>query len=191
MTITKITTYEDDAVEEVGSKLSELPELVAFLHAYAGSVQGVEDDGWATLTEGLFDVANCEGVQLNRIGEIIGQPRWDLTDADYRKTLRARVTANISKGTPEGLLLVLTELLGDRVYTYNRVVTGYAEISWQIAPYSGEQTELNVVALIQDAKPVGCTIALSEEDTSITPPFIFGSTGEGWGEMALATRRLL
>lgn len=183
--------YQAEAVQLVGSKLAELPSLVALLESYAAQVQALEDDAWDVLTEAGFDIEDAEGVQLDRIGSIIGQPRWDLSDADYRNLLRARIVANVSKGTPEDLISLLTALLGERVYTYARSGIAYAQITWSINPLSSDQTVLNILDLVQVAKPVGCTIALAETDSSVVDPFVFGSSGDGWGLMQLATRRLI
>lgn len=52
------------------------------------------------------------GEQLDRIGKIVGEPRWTDDDEQYRVTLRARVLINRSNGTaPE--MIAIAALLGD------------------------------------------------------------------------------
>ena len=61
-----------------------------------------------TVTDNATDPAYGigRGLQLDRIGRIVGQPRGLATDAEYRPLLGARVLANRSCGGPATLLQV-------------------------------------------------------------------------------------
>jgi hypothetical protein len=54
-----------------------------------------------------------EGVVLDTIGAVIGQPRGGLSDDVYRRYLRARISANSSHGTVPHILRVLRLILLD------------------------------------------------------------------------------
>lgn len=193
MSAEHITTYADDAVELVGSKLKEIPELEAFLRAYAGAAQQVEDDAWAVMTEGLFDIAVCVGVQLGRIGAIIGQPRWGRDDAGYRNLLNARILANNSKGTPEDLISVVLKIFGGIIESveYQRFGVATAGLSVNVTELIDPVAEVDAQLFVVDSKPVGTNVLLlAQTVTTITPQFLFGSTGDGWGAMVLNTQSM-
>lgn len=193
MSIAHLTTYEQDAVDLVGSKLSEIPELVALLHAYAGASQASEDDAWSVITEALFDIVENVGVQLDRVGAIIGQPRWSREDGDYRNLLNARILANNSKGTPEDLISVLLKLFDGIIVSveYQRFGVASAGLSVNVTELIDPDAEVDAQSFVTDSKPVGTNILLlAQTVTAITPQFIFGSTGDGWGVMALNTQSM-
>ncbi len=73
--------------------------------------QDVEDAGQSLLT--LWDIANSEGANLDRIGRAIGQKRLGTDDPTYRLYLFARVVSNKSTGTPENIYAVMRALFGD------------------------------------------------------------------------------
>lgn len=52
------------------------------------------------------------GVQLDRIGRLVGQPRSGADDESYRFYLRARIAANRSNGTVNDLIRVFKAMLG-------------------------------------------------------------------------------
>ena len=52
------------------------------------------------------------GVQLDRIGRLVGQPRSGADDESYRYYLRARIAANRSNGTVDDLIRVFKAKLG-------------------------------------------------------------------------------
>lgn len=59
-----------------------------------------------------ISIADGAGEQLDRVGVIVGEPRWTADDDAYRITLRARVLINRSNGTaPE--MIAIAALLGD------------------------------------------------------------------------------
>lgn len=72
--------------------------------------QALEDAAQQLLS--LFSIDDSEGVQLDILGRVVGQPRNSVSDALYRVYLRARILANRSTGTVEDLYRVLNALLG-------------------------------------------------------------------------------
>lgn len=72
--------------------------------------QDVEDATQTLLT--LLDIDASEGVQLDVIGRIVGQPRTGVDDPTYRLYLRARILANRSTGTVENIYAVMRALFG-------------------------------------------------------------------------------
>ena len=60
----------------------------------------------------MTSIDSSEGVQLDIIGRIVGQPRGGQVDATYRRMLRAQVLALKSEGTVAHLVAVLRAFLG-------------------------------------------------------------------------------
>lgn len=192
MTTIKITTYVADAIELIGSYLNQIPELVTILSSYSGEAQALEDDLWDVLTGAGLSIDDSEGVQLDRIGKLIGQPRWDRSDADYRRLLTGRILVNSSTGTPEDLISIIQSIVGPVVITYERPgATAQAALSWESGVATSVDDERALVAFIEAGKPAGVCINLNETDTTVTPAFAFGTSGAGWGLMALDVRRMV
>lgn len=74
------------------------------LRVWLSGVQGLEYALQQLYTERNID--NAIGAQLDVLGVIVGQPRNGLIDDTYRRHIRARISANRSKGTLKDLLTV-------------------------------------------------------------------------------------
>jgi len=58
----------------------------------------------------MREIRYAQGIQLDGIGEIVGQARNGLSDDLYRETIYDRIFINISSGVPEIILTVLKTL---------------------------------------------------------------------------------
>lgn len=93
------TVWAKLVVQTVGSGRAALADLfVAFLALW--SIDPITDDP----NSPYYGVGR--GVQLDRIGKILGQLRGAATDEEYRPILRARVLANKSSGGPDEIINV-------------------------------------------------------------------------------------
>lgn len=72
--------------------------------------QDLEDAAQTLLT--MLDIEASEGVQLDVIGRLVGQPRNGVDDPTYRLYLSARVLANKSTGTVDDIFKVMRALFG-------------------------------------------------------------------------------
>lgn len=81
--------------------------LVDFLASWTQELE----DATQTLNT-LLDIDNSEGVQLDNLGKIVGQPRLGYADADYRFLIKARIATNRSTGTPEDVYSIFRAFLG-------------------------------------------------------------------------------
>lgn len=104
----KITDHDARLKSLLPSQYAGLPNWEAYLTAFAKVIQGAEDDGYKFLTE--LALPNAVGVQLDGLGEILGEERKGRNDDDYRAFLGIRVTINISRGEPETLISVLAAI---------------------------------------------------------------------------------
>lgn len=85
--------------------------LQQYLQALAARCQATEEG----LSQLLLNrrIGSAIGAQLDVLGKIVGQARGSLSDADFRRYIRARVVANASSGTVEDVLRVIDGVLND------------------------------------------------------------------------------
>lgn len=73
-------------------------------------------------------IDDAVGSQLDVLGDIVGQRRGGMADADYRRLIRARISVNRSKGTVEDVLKVARLVVNDDTVTYEVDNQGYATV---------------------------------------------------------------
>lgn len=105
MPLTQITDYEARALDRLAAQFSGKPRIAAILNALSAEVQQVEDMLFDLLNKRSID--GGEGVQLDKLGTIVGQPRQSRTDAEYRVALRARIRINLAQGQPEEIIAAI------------------------------------------------------------------------------------
>lgn len=124
-------------------------------------------------------VDTAEGVQLDTIGSIVGQDRGGLSDADYRRYIRARVAANKSRGVQEDLLTVAFLVVYDGTVTYTLKNEGTATARLTIG--GGAITD-SVAAILYEfvSAAVAAGVRIVVEWSTYTPASTFTlDTGPG------------
>jgi hypothetical protein len=109
-----MNTVEDPTVTAIDLLLSEYkgqPLYEALIGADAALAKNLYDL-LVDVRLKILSIADAEGEGLDRIGKIVGEPRWTTDDDEYRLTLRAAVLVNRSNGTLPQLLKIL-RLLAD------------------------------------------------------------------------------
>lgn len=110
MTIEHVTNHKEQMLARLMYAFRNRPNITALLTVIASRYQGVEDALFQLVSERGIETG--EGVQLDVIGKIVGQPRGDSADDDaYRLRLKARMRANQSSGTGPDILDVFATLL--------------------------------------------------------------------------------
>lgn len=103
-TITFVTSYTANH-EEIGlSRLLEQykgqPIIEALIKSYiTNQIQDLEDTLVQLAT--VLSIPLSSGVQLDNIGDIVGQPRQGFDDVKYRRILTAKIGQNVSQGDIE------------------------------------------------------------------------------------------
>ncbi len=135
--------------------------------------QDTEDAAQSLLT--LWDIANSEGVNLDRIGRAIGQKRLGSDDATYRLYLFARVLANKSSGTPEEIYSVMRALFGTTAGP--RYYGGFVKaFSIRIAGAILTRAQaLIAAAFLHDSKEAGARATLEWQEYADSLMFEFAS----------------
>lgn len=90
--------HEDRGPLRFLQQFKEKPKLEAWLRTYLRQVQKLEAAVWEVVDLRLLD--NATGIQLDRIGRIVGRGRGDMVDEVYRQAIRAQIRINRSEGTP-------------------------------------------------------------------------------------------
>lgn len=87
------------------------PNIEAILNSYLVQAQEIENMLFDLLI--LRRLEEAEGVQLDGIGDIVGELRLGKDDTDYRAAIFGRVRRNRSNGKAEELLFLFELILGD------------------------------------------------------------------------------
>jgi hypothetical protein len=101
----KGTLWAPNLADMLGAGANELQAAgVAMLSLW--SIDTITDDD----TSPAYGIGR--GVQLDRIGRLVGQARAGADDEHFRYYLRARIAANRSRGTVDDLIRVFQAMLG-------------------------------------------------------------------------------
>ncbi len=85
-----------------------LPNLDAFVHALGDQLNDVEEFFAQLLTLQTLELS--VGVQLDRLGVLLGQGRNALSDSDYRTLLQTRIIQYQAQGTVEEIIQAILAL---------------------------------------------------------------------------------
>lgn len=189
MTVEQITDHAAAAVARMPSQHRDKTRTSAFVSALAAPAQDTETALWALLTERSVDVA--VGAQLDRLGVVVGEPRNGETDDDvYRRRIRARISANESRGTAADIIRVARALVYDDAAQI--VITpGYpAAYSVEIAGVAVDEEVAAVAApMLRDATSAGVRVILEYSPVAPEEAFTFDG-GEGLGFLEANTESL-
>lgn len=97
MRSTQITIHETDALNRLLYQYKGKPYIDSLIKDICTTQIQELEDAIIPLFNRL-DIDASEGVQLDEIGEIVGQSRLGLLDATYRLFLKAKIGANVSEG---------------------------------------------------------------------------------------------
>lgn len=109
-----LDTIEADGVAAVMRALREKPALRAFLAPWLAQVQQSESAAWALYGLAIDDSSDAA---LDQVGEVLAVTRPSgMTDAVFRRVLRAAVIALRSSGTGDELLRACEALVGSTAF---------------------------------------------------------------------------
>jgi len=172
------------------------PKLLAVVDAYAAQLQALDDAGQALTmilsidpitddTESpLYGVGR--GVQLQRIGRIVGQPYTGEPDDLYRLRLRARIKVNKSSGTPEELYAVYQALEAGAGHARIEPAPPAGLVFHANDPYNPAEAAL-LLGFLSDARDAGVRLWLEWQAVPDANAFAFASAdyaGDGFGTTA-------
>lgn len=100
--------YEDIALRRITSVFEEKTGIRALVGNVPKELTSLEETADQVRDERSVDLA--VGVQLDKVGAIVDEPRLGRDDDEYRQAIKYRIFANNSKGTPTNLIQGLKAL---------------------------------------------------------------------------------
>jgi hypothetical protein len=144
------------------------PRISGELESFLTQVQKLEDVTLEVIL-GIWPLT-AVGNQLDILGEIVGQPRGELTDDQYRVFILGRVFINKSKGkTPE--VYELLRILGIEAPI---LLSEYYPCAQEIEIYDTDLGE-QIAALVFDWKPGGVSMTFKYSEVDSDHVFRFSS----------------
>ena len=104
--ITKNRQLNEEGLALFIDRYKNKPRMAALLTIFMNQIQDLEDALFELITDRTIDAAI--GVQLDILGDIVGQPdRAGLSDDNYRTIIRARIKVNRSDGHGDQMIEIL------------------------------------------------------------------------------------
>ena len=164
------------AVDSLPSRYLDAVNFRALVQVYANAFQAI--DNVALQLEAQGGITDAEGVQLDQIGQLIGQPRpggafpGGVDDAQYRRYLYARQAVNNSHGTAPELVTILQLLLGDQLtwaWPVDTPPAAFVLSIWVTSPLEDWQKQM-VIEFMTQAKAAGVGMRII---VAVTPIFAY------------------
>lgn len=179
----QITDHNEVALSRYTYQYTEAGTLQALTTLWAERMQALEDAAWSVLTERW--IAPAAGVQLDELGDIVGEPRLGRTDETYRDALEVRISINRSGGEPERIIEFLTRIAGANQVLYQEVYPAKIEL------FVGGDVSLEQAQRVREIVPAAVgTIYISESGGEL--PFGTSELGspdptdvDGFGELGI------
>lgn len=190
-----VLDHADRGVDFLLAQFKDKPRIEAFLRVLLAQVQDLEDALWDLYTLRTLDTA--EGVQLDGLGDIVGEPRAARTDTVYRRFIRVRILVNLSNGLAEELYAIgLLALAGSpspilKIWEhFPKAMT--MELLTSI--YAADVTAEQMMGLFRQAKDGGTKLRFVFATSAAASGFIWGDsslglvadTARGWGSYGSA-----
>ena len=182
--------HEGVALTELLSQFNSdaKPNINGLTVGLMGEVQVVEDNTLDLREDRLLSTAI--GAQLDVFGRLVGEPRGDLTDDQYRRFIQARIMANLAEGTPDELLAIWTIIAGPKTTGTTADYTRMGVAAYMLNIVRDGLLTAAEIAKIQDffddISPAGVGYGLVVGNGTGDGPFRFDS-GPGFdtGKLAL------
>ena len=162
------------------------PNLEAMVSVFTERTQALEDSVWLLYTERWLDTA--DGVQLDALGEIVGQDREGRDDATYRLWIRARMYVNRSTGTPDDTMNVLALVAPD---AEGVTLTEDPPASYRVFAYNIDDDLSEAIGqILRKVKPAGVNMQFQSSEFDVDHLFtlapsttlVTGDSDKGFGD---------
>lgn len=179
-----IESHCEEALARLLSQFTQSTRLRALVCALADQADPVEQNLWDV--QAYRSINTATGLQLDRLGILLGLPREGATDADYRRFLRAKTLANNSAGHADTLIQILELLDNGYAPTEINLREDFPAVAVLHCLVDEGDNVLGeyFVRFLRQAKAVGTRVILHFEedgptlfqwDAGANPP------GSGWG----------
>lgn len=170
---TQITTHEADALKRLLEQYKDKDNLAGVLTAFNEQIQDLEDAIFGLF--GKLDITNVGGSQLDRLGNIVGQDRLGLSDADYRLFIYAKIATNNSQGTAEEVMSIFKLITQSTSVQYFDLYPAAIQIMGDGSIPAGLED------FLKQTIDTACVAGVSVDLTGFfddSDPFFFGETDE-------------
>ena len=172
LAISYIPDHPDRAVRRLLFQDRSAPRIRALARALGEGFQLQEDQSMDLLQGRLLSLST--GIQLDRWGGIVGEPRGLLGDDDYRRFIEARILVNTCKGTSDELIAIWKLVMdSERVRLVMPGAPAFFSLEAIRPNFLGEGLRRRVRRIMADAKPAGIAMELVE---ALPGPFGFDNT---------------
>lgn len=176
----QITDHSDRAKTLLLSQYREKPNFNNVVEIFASHIQDLETVYFDLLLNRALDTA--AGVQLDGLGDILGEEREGRSDTDYRAALSIRIKINISSGEPETLMEIFAALTDATQVSYSEFYPAGAQLT-----SNGSSIPPNLLAGMYSISPAAVSLILIL--SSSTTPFVFDldPDGAGFGDVGFTS----
>lgn len=115
MTIAARDDVTEFALSALPAPFQGKPRIASILASVTNRVQDLETVAYEIITLRLIESAT--GIYLDRLGRIVGEPRYGRVDSDYRLGIRGRILANRSNGKHEELRAIVSLLFAGETFS--------------------------------------------------------------------------
>lgn len=173
-----------DGLNRLCQQFKDKPNIVALLTIFLQRYQDLETAFWQLLTQRGIYVA--EGVQLDAIGKIVGQPRNGLGDDDYRRYIFARILTDKSDGIIEDLIAIALMVLNDSNAQILIMNTGMAALILRVKNITISDALANIALdFLQEATTAGVRLILESQTVGDSDSWFFAVSTFAAGALSI------
>lgn len=106
MSLIEKTNHATEALSHLLQQYKGKDKIAALLNCFSAQIQEIESAFFELLNDRWMETST--GLQLDGLGQIVGEARQGRTDDDYRLALRVRILTNKSSGSTEQIIEILS-----------------------------------------------------------------------------------
>lgn len=174
VTITHITTHREDAKNRLLQQYKNKPNFEGLINALFG-IQIQESENALHGLFGRLNIDTSVKVQLDKIGVIVGQPRYSLDDNIYRLYIKGKIGVNTSEGEIEKFISVW------QLITQASIVQVLEAYPAEVDLYTDTPLDSSLVSLAFDMIKKVAAGGVAVGFTAVFFPIAFGFEDGGTG----------
>lgn len=156
--ISIINDHEARAIDRLITQYKSKEKIEGLVKAFTNQLQLIENVGADLVNKrSIFDAA---GIELDRWGNLLVEPRFGLNDSDYRIQLIAKVAQNFSEGTAEDLISMFKSLTRAAYIIYSEIYPAEVSITAVDVDLIGDSNRIRSVLDLAKAAGVKITSAI-------------------------------
>lgn len=168
--------HDEAAINELLFVNRQKPRIRALVLALAKGVQLLEDLTFDLIVSKRLGIVS--GRVLDQFGKLVGEQRQGLSDADYRRFIRARIRANLSEGTRDEIIEIWETITKANASRYfDCLPAAYALVAFRDT-FMDDGLARRVVRFMESIEPAGVGADYIE---ALEPVFTYDD-GPGYDE---------